>query len=184
MATVPEPIQTAFELRAFEPRFAAVVAGWVPSDDDLFWLAPGTAPPLTSDKVSGWTTHRDNPLLLCQTEDRSVVGYAELNPLPRQPADLWIGHLIVDPSRRGQGLGQVLTRRLLQAAFARWGARRVCLVVFPENAAAVQCYLRCGMVRDGIQIKSFAHRPGRHRMVRMQITQRQYERQCAGCGPC
>ena len=52
--------------------------------------------------------------------------------------------LIVDPARRGQGLGRLLCRRLLADALARSSDGRVRLKLRRDNAVALRVYLSVG----------------------------------------
>ncbi len=164
------------ELRKFDPAFAALVAGWVSTPRELFMLAPATEPPLTADKIRAWTEARNLPLLLWPTEGSTPVGYAELNFMSHDVRDLWIGHFIVPGPLRGKGLGYAFMRLLLRRAFGSMSAASVSLVVFPENEVAINCYLKCGLVKDGVHVKGFRHLPGKYKMRRMKITSRQYRR--------
>ena len=165
-----------FELRKFDPAFAALVAGWVQTPEELFMLAPATEPPLSADKVLAWTEARNLPLLLWPIGGDAPVGYSELNFMSHDARDLWIGHFIVPESSRGKGFGYAFMRLLLRRAFASLSAASVSLVVFPENEVAVNCYLKCGLVKDGIHVKGFRHLPGKYKMRTMNISSRQYRR--------
>lgn len=165
-----------FELRKFDPAFAALVAGWVQTPEELFMLAPATEPPLSADKVLAWTEARNLPLLLWPIGGDAPVGYSELNFMSHDARDLWIGHFIVPESSRGKGFGYAFMRLLLRRAFASLSAASVSLVVFPENEVAVNCYLKCGLVKDGIHVKGFRHLPGKYKMRKMKISSRQYRR--------
>ncbi len=165
-----------FELRPFSFDRAAEVAGWVDTPADLFILAPATPPPLTAEKVRAWTSKRDTPLLLWPVRGAAPVGYAELNVMARDARNLWIGHFIVPGPLRGQGIGHIFMQHLLQRAFEENRAHSVNLVVFPENEIAVHCYLKCGWRKDSVHYKTFAHRPGKYKMTKMKITERQFRR--------
>lgn len=166
----------AYELRAFESDYAQVVAGWVTTADELFILAPATPPPLTAEKVRSWTKQRDNPLLFWQFGGETPVGYAELNFTSGDRREVWIGHLNVPKLHRGRGIGYALMQHLLDRAFGDMNARSLSLMVFPENDVAINCYLKCGLARDGIHIRSFEHRPGEYKMLKMKMTRRQFQR--------
>jgi RimJ/RimL family protein N-acetyltransferase len=120
----------------------------VQDEREAYWLAPKTAPPLTTADVRAWVSSAHEPLQLAHRELTYPLAYAELNILNHRPLHLWLGHLIVDPAWRGQGLGQAFTRQLLDRAFACHAARAVSLVVFPENLPAIRCYRAAGL-RDG-----------------------------------
>ena len=81
----------------------------------------------------------------------------------------WLGHLIVDPRQRGRGLGTHLTRLLLERAFNQQGARRVTLVVFPENHRALACYRAAGLREAGAEIHYFPPCDRRVRLLKMDI---------------
>lgn len=167
---------STYVLDRFDPRLAASVASWVRSADELFMLAPSTPPPLTASKVRVWTQQHGEPLMFRESATGALVGYAELNPMRRDRSHLWIGHVIVDPARRGQGLGFALTRALLDRAFDMQRAERVTLVVFPENQAAVECYRAAGFRIHGEETQRLLG-PVRHcRLLRMEMSADTYAR--------
>ncbi len=173
----PEQVRGGdFELRPFSSDRAAEVAGWAKTPADLFILAPATPPPLTAEKVCAWTSERDTPLLLWPVRGTAPVGYTELNVMARDARNLWIGHFIVPRPLRGQGFGYIFMQHLLHRAFEENRAHSVNLVVFPENEIAVNCYLKCGWRKDSIHYKTFEHRPGKYKMLKMKITERQFRR--------
>lgn len=169
MATVPieSSVRTGLRLAAFAPKDAALVASWVRDAREAYWLAPRTPPPLTPEKVLEWQSPAGQALLLVEPPQDLAVAYGEVNPLGGRAGEFWLGHLLVAPDRRGQGLGRVLTRLLLQRAFERLGARRVTLVVFPENHGAIACYRAAGMHFDGYENHYFPARGELVQMVRM-----------------
>ncbi len=172
-----------YELQPFRREHAALVASWVRDDDELFWLAPQTSPPVTPDKVIGWTAQRGRPMLFRPSPGPGPIGYAELNDMPGQSGELWIGHFILDPARRGRGLGGEMLRLLLAQAFGPLGAFRVALIVFPDNHPAIRCYESGGLVSARRQPKRFVSRPGVHEMIEMAIDRNRYQarvREAAG----
>ncbi|MBI4578825.1 MAG: GNAT family N-acetyltransferase, partial [Planctomycetes bacterium] len=97
------------------------------------------------------------------------AGYLELNPMPADYGHYWIGHCVVDPQLRGAGLGRHLVRLSLDFAFRGLDARRVSLVVFPDNTSAIRCYRRAGFIDAGDQYKYFANTGRQHRMLQMTV---------------
>ena len=165
-----------FELRSFSSDQATEVGGWAETPADLFILAPATPPPLTAEKVRAWTSERDTPLLLFPVRGTAPVGYAEWTVMPHDARNLRIGHFIVPKPLRGQGMGYIFIQHLLRRAFEENRAHSVNLVVFPENEIAVNCYLKCGWRKDSTHYKTFDHRPGKFKMSKMKITERQFQR--------
>ena len=158
----------ATQLRAFDPRCAGLVVSWVRTPQELFHLAPKTAPPLTVAKVLGWRRPQGQPLLLWPAEGELPLGYAELNPMKSDSRHLWLGHVVLDPRCRGKGEGRRFVQALLRWGEEELGARRVSLVVFPDNQAAVACYLKAGFSLRGDEYHRFEPDGPRHRLLRFE----------------
>ncbi len=152
---IQQPAATRCHLARFEPAWASLVISWVRDKREMYWLAPKTAPPLTTAEILRWRQPGHDPYMLLERGSQAPVAYGELNRLTDQRRQYWLGHLIVDPLRRGRGLGTDLTRRLLREAFECRGAQRVTLVVFADNARAVSCYLAAGLREDGVEWHEF-----------------------------
>ncbi len=170
-ASQPERVQ----LEPFQHVHAPLVVSWVLNDQELFWLAPHTVPPLAADKVIGWRRKGYHPYLLWSQRAEQSIGYGELNHMANALDHLWLGHVVVAPVHRNRGYGQRCVELLLDNAFGPFQARQVSLVVFPENVAAVQCYRRAGLAVLGEQNTTFETTRRRHRMLRMGIDRRRYE---------
>ena len=168
--------ELVFHLSPFVSDFAPLVASWVRSAQELTWLAPGTPPPLTAEKVAAWGEDRHNRFLFWTAGENEPAGYAELNDIPNQPAHLWIGHFIIDPARRGHSLGVRFAQALLARAFTELAAKEVVLVVFPENRRAIACYERAGMVQSGHERKFFKATGAEHHFLRMSMTRSRFHR--------
>jgi len=161
-------------LRPFDARYASLVAGWVRGEAELLRLAPGTDPPLTPQKVLAWHRSDVNPYLGWLPAAGEPVAYGEVNYMSRAKHEMWLGHILVAPDRRGMGLGKQLVQRLLDLAFFRFAAQKVCLLVFPDNEAAVRCYESAGMVRAGIEHWRHPQRRCVYRMLRMEVDAKKY----------
>ncbi len=153
----------------FEVQHGAVIASWIRDEQELFWLAPATEPPLTAAKVAGWTATRGSPFVLVERLTDVVHGYGELNPIRGDTSGYWLGHVIVDPAYRGQGLGRLLTDALIEHARSQYNATRLVLVVFPGNQPAVRCYEACGFQLIGEELHAFRKPVRRHRMLRFEM---------------
>ncbi len=142
-------------LAAFETIWAERVVSWARDPREVYWLAPKTRPPLTVAELLRWREPGHDPYMLLNGGEPAPIAYGELNRLGLTGRQYWLGHLIVDPNERGRGFGLELTRQLLREAFERRGARRVTLVVFPDNQAAIECYRAAGMREDGYEWHTF-----------------------------
>lgn len=155
------------ELRPFDPLYAPVVASWVQTRIQLRWLAPRTQYPLTAAKVVGWTRRTGKAFLYFQPGEADPCGYGELNPMKGEPSHQWIGHVVVDIARRRQGLGRKLTEALTEIAFEQLGAKKISLVVFPENKPALDCYLQAGYALVAEEFQRFDSKSAPQRMIRL-----------------
>jgi RimJ/RimL family protein N-acetyltransferase len=171
MAVEPAPQRVlpgaGVHLEPYRRCYAPLVAGWVRSALETYWLAPRTPPPLTAVKVQGWIRPGREPLVLLAVGSGEPVAYGELNVLNGGLGAFWLGHLIVAPEQRGRGVGRELTLHLLRRAFRLRGARRVTLVVFPENKQALACYESVGMRPDGYETHTFPLYRRRARLLRL-----------------
>lgn len=154
-------------LAPFAPVWAELVVSWVRDAREAYWLAPKSRPPLTATEILRWARPDHEPYMLLQGEQVAPIGYGELNRLVGGRRQYWLGHLVVDPALRGRGYGVQLTALLLQEAFEQRGARRVTLVVFPDNTAALACYRAAGMVEDGREWHTFPAYGRREGLVRL-----------------
>jgi ribosomal protein S18 acetylase RimI-like enzyme len=85
-----------------------------------------------------------------------VVGFLHLWRPPHGFADLGMA---VAKEWRGRGVGSALL-----AAAVEWarehGLHKLCLSVFPHNAAAIALYRRHGFVEEGRRVKQFRRQSG------------------------
>ncbi len=160
------------DLAEFDPAHAAVIAGWISDERDLLMLAPSTAPPLTAAAVVNWKKPGGKALVLTNAGSAEPIAYGELNPMRREARHVWLGHLIVRPDLRGQGLGQRFVKALVDHAFGALQATHLSLIVFPSNATAINCYRRVGFRPVTDEYHAFNGSTRKHRLVRLEIRSR------------
>jgi RimJ/RimL family protein N-acetyltransferase len=101
--------------------------------------------------------------------DDEVVGWCEALPKPlpihRHVGVLGMGLL---PAYRGQGIGQRLLHRTLDAARIR-GLSRVELTVRDDNPGAVALYQKTGFVAEGVQRNAFKVDGRYHDLIMMAV---------------
>ncbi len=125
----------------FDRRSAAVVAGWAGNrDESMLWCS---LPEVTADVVVEWS-RRDDVEAFVLHEDGQPVGYGEIWVDPDE-REVELAHLIVDPGRRGRGLGGRLIDELVGQARRHYPL--IALRVHSRNEAAIRCYGRAGFER-------------------------------------
>ena len=158
------------ELRPFLSSYAEDMVGWVRSADELRWLAPSTNSPLTAEKIRNWLKPDGVAFVACARHEPGPIAYGELNPMRREPSHLWIGHVIVRPDNREYGIGRSFVQKLVEHAFGPLVARRISLVVFPDNLGAIACYLRVGFQIKGEEFHRFGQTGPKQRLLRLELT--------------
>lgn len=134
-------------LRSRRPSDLARVVAWIPDAAALYlFTGPRLAWPVTAAQLvaleqtpgmTAWT-------LVDTSLPGDAVGQVDIT-LSGTTAHL--GRVIVDPGRRGEGLGTVLARLALDKAW-ELGAMRVKLNVISGNMPAIRTYEGLGFVAD------------------------------------
>jgi L-amino acid N-acyltransferase YncA len=97
--------------------------------------------------VEAWATGGGRRALAC--DDREVVGYVAVVPLPGWSDHVGEVRLVVEPERRGQGLGRQLARwALLQAI--ELGLGKLYVEVVAEQEGAVAMFTALGFQAEGL----------------------------------
>ena len=127
----------------FDPAHAATVSSWARTDAEVrAWCARDLAP-VPPEAIAAWGREegvRAHALL----EGGRPVAYGELW-VDAEAGEVEVARLLVDPERRGLGLGRFLAARLAERA--RGIHPRVFLRVHPDNAIARRCYAAAGFER-------------------------------------
>ncbi len=158
-----------FVLSPFHPSLALQIAGWVVSEEELRWVAPSTRAPLTAAKVAAWKKPSGEAFTLNRAANGEPIGYGEVNPMRADTDHYWLGHIVVRPDKRGRGSGRALVEALLGHVFGKFCAKRVSLVVFPDNVAAIDCYRRVGFKIVAEEFHRFGGTGPAHRLLRLEI---------------
>jgi RimJ/RimL family protein N-acetyltransferase len=117
-----------------DPEFRRMVGGTGPE--------PG---PLSASEVERWYAGlvAEPCAWIIESADR-CVGVARLHHIDLDALTGRYAIGIFRPEDRGRGIGQEVTRLVLEYAFGTLGLRQVDLRVLDFNRAAIECYRRCG----------------------------------------
>jgi Acetyltransferases, including N-acetylases of ribosomal proteins len=136
-------------LRSRRDADLAVIVGWVPDARALYLFAgPRLRWPLTESQLRelGESEGMTSWVLVETDSPAEPIGHVDLTFV--SGAEARLGRVIVDPARRGEGLGATLARGALDAAWDL-GATRVRLNVIAGNIPAIRVYEGLGFVPDG-----------------------------------
>jgi RimJ/RimL family protein N-acetyltransferase len=135
--------------------------GWIRSPEELMlWTASSFGFPLTREHLERHlrdsAERGDRRIFKAVEEGREeAVGHIELGAIDPRNRSVRIGRVLVDPARRGQGVGAAMMCSALAMAFKEMKTHRVELGVFDVNPAAIACYEKVGFHRDGLRRDSF-----------------------------
>ncbi|MBM3121700.1 MAG: GNAT family N-acetyltransferase [Chloroflexi bacterium] len=140
--------------RPFERRDFPRILQVIDTPEALMqWAGPLFTFPLDEAQLEGYRlSARQQPpaarriYTVCLAGDEAV-GHIELNEIDGHSARLC--RVLIDPSRRGRGLGRAMVRQALHIAFDELRLERVDLGVFDFNTEAIRCYQAEGFVREG-----------------------------------
>lgn len=77
-------------------------------------------------------------------DETGMVGFFIMRNPTESTDIIRFGFVIVDPDKRGAGYGKAMLKLGLKFAFEIYGAKKVTLGVFENNANAYQCYKSIG----------------------------------------
>ena len=139
-------------LRALALEDCETLLSWIPSADALFqWSGPWDFRwPLDRLQLQ-WDLQRAGDhrriYVAVNTADEPT-GHAMLTVQPEHGLGV-IGRVLVDPARRGEGLGTALMHEIVRVGFDQLGLHRLQLNVYDFNLGAIACYERAGFVIEG-----------------------------------
>lgn len=78
-----------------------------------------------------------------------MVGHIECNRIDRSNVTSRLSRVLLNPVRRGGGLGTAMVREAVRYGFEELDLNRLELVVFDFNRSAIRCYERVGFQLEG-----------------------------------
>lgn len=90
-------------------------------------------------------------------DENGILGFFTYRNPNDNMDELRMGFVIVDPNERGKGYGKAMLQLGLKYAFEIYGAKKVSLGVFENNASAYHCYKAVGfddVILDDIETYS------------------------------
>lgn len=127
--------------RPVDKKDIQVVCGFPQNEDELFFLFPKAAFPLSPSQLLSAIAQRSNSTVV--ELGGEVVAFANFYR--------WefggccsIGNVIVSPSVRGRGVGQYLIKHMIDLAFTKHQAIEVTVSCFNQNVAGLLLYPKLG----------------------------------------
>lgn len=129
------------------------VIDWLPDEAALVrWSGPTFTWPLTPEQLRPYLDEAGGDVWMRTLEDDTgtACGLVRVRRIAAEEARY--GWVLVDPARRGDGLGRTLVSTSVPAAFTDLGVDRMTLAVFGDNHAARRLYLRAGFTPTGTTV--------------------------------
>jgi RimJ/RimL family protein N-acetyltransferase len=145
----------AVTLRPFERGDFDRLIAWAESPEFIFqWAGAIFTYPLDAAQLERYRllASGDPPTRYIYTAltEGAPAGHIELSAIDRRNSAATLARVLVDPARRGQGIGAAMVTQVLAIGFDALGLHRIDLNVFDFNHAAIACYARAGLVREGL----------------------------------
>jgi len=152
---------------------------WV--DSELFMVqfsGPIFSYPLTHDQLETYSSATNRLVYkVIHSSDHKIIGHAELNNIDLKNQSARICRILVgDKENRNKGYGKQIIKKLLQIGFEDLKLHRIDLGVFDFNESAINCYLSCGFVKEGLLRESYKVGDQFLSGYNMAILDREYER--------
>ena len=141
-------------LRPYKACDAEKIVSWT-GDERAFrlWSADRFDTfPLTADGLNAHYdsfAYSESQLPFTLTDNGEVCGHMIMRYTDEARKTVRFGFVIVDNSRRGQGLGKAMLTLAVKYAFEFLGADKLTLGVFTTNQSALECYKAAGFTECG-----------------------------------
>jgi len=130
-------------VRDIEERDYPLICHMAQNQQDLFYSFPMADFPLMEEALKKELQNRIDPLVVVY--QGKTVAYADFYRCQRGKK-CSIGHVIVDPSVRGLGIGGYLLKVMANRAFEAYSVAEVHVACYSENTAALVLYTQLGFL--------------------------------------
>lgn len=129
-------------IRPYNSADADIILSWCRNEKSFYQWSAGVLGdyPITQDDF-GFV---EKLMPFTAFDESGILGFFTFRKPNESCNELRFGFVIVDPERRGQGLGKAMLRQGLKFAFELYGADKVSLGVFENNPSAYYCYKAVG----------------------------------------
>jgi RimJ/RimL family protein N-acetyltransferase len=173
-------------LKGLEPTDLPDRQRWLNDPDTTRYFTNLGATPLTQEALRQWyeklasAAHKELHFSV-YTLTGQHIGGAQLKNLDWKNRSTELGLFIGEKDYRGQGLGQQITRLLLNYGFSTLNLYRLWLRVDAANMAALRFYEKCGLQREGIFRAEVFRNGGYHDSIVMSILEPEWREKTISC---
>lgn len=147
-------------LRNYEASDAKYIVEWVKDEITYYQWCAGLLGgyPLTEERINIFykNMQQTNAYWAMTAENElGIVGHITLRFTDQERETVRLGFVLLDDSRRGQGLGKALVALAISYAQQALNAKKITLGVFTENISAKKCYESLGFLQDGARVERY-----------------------------
>lgn len=135
------------KLRIFKTGDEKIISTWVKEPKEFYLWTAGIMGdyPVTEQKILDAVSAREHDskyFPFVAIDDDGIVGFFTMRPLGEDDKKVSFGYVIVDPKKRGLGIGKKMLELGLKFAFDDYEANEISIDVFDNNETAYKCYLK------------------------------------------
>lgn len=129
-------------LRISNNQDLTILTDWIPDIKNCrYWAGPGVSFPFTVESLKKDINYsRHNTFSLMDTKDN----YIGLGQIIEKEKYLHLARIIISPTHRGKGFGEILCKKLINRGRLKYGDRPFSLNVYSKNKKAQSLYLKLG----------------------------------------
>ncbi|MGN0602240.1 MAG: GNAT family N-acetyltransferase [Oscillospiraceae bacterium] len=136
-------------LRPFKPDDSKIICNWFDNEKTFdFWSGGQYTYPLTAEQfITHYAEYEQDErawMMTALDESGEVCGHFIFRLADYEKNSIHIGHIVVSPEKRGQGLGKAMVKAALKYAVELMGMKRITLGVYEGNIPAQRCYESLG----------------------------------------
>lgn len=149
-------------LRPFKKQDIEKILPWLTDERIMaMWSSGVFAYPLTEEQLLARMEEAEKSdrewIMAALNEEGQLIGHLYMRNADYENNSLHLGMIVVDHTRRGQGLGVQMLQKAVEYAFLVLGMQRVTLGVFDCNPGAHACYRKAGFRDDYIEENAYVY---------------------------
>lgn len=144
---------------------------WIESEQVLHqWGSPSlNFPPNKEQLIKVNKSKKDKRLSYKGTFKGETVAYGEIGCIDEVNCSGRLCRILIDNKRRGEGLGILWIKTLLETGFTELKLNRMELNVYDQNKRAIKCYKQAGLQIEGLLRETYRVKGGYWSVYHMSI---------------
>ena len=152
-------------LRSTTVEDLSLLISWIKDKDDCkLWAGPQVRFPLSLADLKEDIHFSEENTFSMINDGGELLGLGQL--IQKEHARIHLARLIISPMRRGQGLGNLLCRLLIDTGRDRFGKLKFSLNVYSNNTKAIRLYEKLGFKQSSDSAESSADQHTIHMILK------------------